>query len=416
MRTAFIGTNLIDRLKCDFAGAITADLFRYADRVISIRPSWPFFAIALYASIGLAPAQNTPIKKAAMEVCADYSGVGDLVQATVFSDGYQVVITRRSGQTMELSERQSASATRAVSKCHHAISANSEKAAIAFATASGIFVRLIDLPRGEFAQSVEVPHVFPIQFDIYGLGFIGHTSRLAISQAHYQPTGEPEIITQQVNSSGSLEQDRHRATGYAYSEIYASSYDYGRDRVWFLCPPVSARIDRQPRCTLTSASLTSNDEPALEVPPPPDDRVIGSGQPNLGSPSDDSIAMLAWHRLWVYSFASKAFRQMNIPETPRHIRWFEFPRAPKFTADGRYAAIPVDMSHGFLFEEGGVSHGTKILLVDMNALSVIETIQPEHEQSLVDFAVRNDGDSLTLATNWGKDWQVSRTPFARLLK
>ncbi len=112
--------------------------------------------------------------------------------------------------------------------------------------------------------------------------------------------------------------------------------------------------------------------------------------------------MLAWHRLWVYSFASKAFRQMNIPETARHIRWSEFPRAPKFTEDGRYAAIPVDMSHGFLFEEGGVSHGTKILLVDMNALSVIETIQPEHEQSLVDFAVRNDGDSLTLATNWGK--------------
>ncbi len=178
----------------------------------------------------------------------------------------KLLSTRRSGQTMELSDRHSASTTRAVSKCHLAISANSENAAIAFATASGIFVRLIDLSRGEFAQSVEVPRVFPIQFDIYGLGFIGHTSQLAISQSHYRPTGEPEIITQQVSSSGILEQHRHRATGYAYSEVYASSYDYGRDRVWLLCPPVSARIDRQPRCTLTSASLTSNDEPALEVP------------------------------------------------------------------------------------------------------------------------------------------------------
>jgi hypothetical protein len=403
--------------KCNFAGGvIAADPFNYACPVIFTRTSSSFVAIAIYASIGLAPAQSTPIEKSAMEFCADYSGVGDLVQATISREGYHVVITRHSGQTVELGERHPTSATRVVAKCHLAISVDSEKAAVAFSTASGIFVRLIDLPRGEFAQSVDVPHVFPIQFEIYGVGFIGHTNQLAISQAHYQPTGEPEIITQRINGSVILDYEKHRATGYPYSEIYASSYDYGRDRVWFLCPPVSARIDRQPRCTLTSASLTSNDAPSLEVPPPPDDRVIGSGQPNLGSPSDDSIAMLAWHRLWVYSFASKAFRQMNIPETPRHIRWFEFPRAPKFTADGRYAALPVDMSHGFLFEEGGVSHGTKILLVDMSALSIIKTMQPEHEQSLVDFAVRNEGDSLTLATNWGKDWQVSRTPIVAPLK
>lgn len=391
---------------------IVADLFDYPCAVIFTKLSSAFVAIVIYASSGLAAAQSIPIEKSAMEVCTDYSDVGDLVQATISNDSYHVVITRHSGQTVELSEQHPASATRAVSRCHLAISANSEKAALAFATASGVFVRLIDLSRGELAQSVEVPHVFPIQFDIYGLGFIGRSSQLAISQAHYQPTGEPEVITQRISGSGTLEPERHRATGYAYSEIYASSYDYGRDRAWFLCPPVSARLDSQPRCTLTSASLTTNDAPSLEVPPPPDDRVIGSGQPNLGSPSDDSIALLAWHRLWLYSFASRAFRQMNIPETPHHIRWFEFPEAPKFTADGRYAAIPVDMSHRSLFEEGGVFHGTKILLVDMNALSILKTIQPEHQEALIDFALRDDGDSLMLATNRGKDWQVLKIPLA----
>jgi hypothetical protein len=395
---------------------IAADLFDYASAVIFTKLSSAFVVCVIYASSGLASARSIPLEKTAMEFCTDYSRVGDLVQATISNDSYHIVITRHSGQTEELSERHPALATHAVSRCHLAISANSEKAALAFATASGVYVRLIDLSRGELAQSVEVPHVFPIQFDIYGLGFIGRTSQLAISQAHYQPTGEPEVITQRISGSGTLEPERHRATGYPYSEIYVSSYDYGRDRVWFLCPPVSARLDSQPRCTLSSASLTTNDAPSLEVPPPPDDRVIGSGQPNLGSPSDDSIALLAWHRLWLYSFVSRTFRQMNIPETPHHIRWFEFPGAPKITTDGRYAAIPVGLSHSPLFQEGQVSHGTKILLVDMNALSILETIQPEHQEALIDFALRDDRDSLMLVTNWGKDWQVSKIPLASPLK
>jgi hypothetical protein len=146
------------------------------------------------------------------------------------------------------------------------------------------------------------------------------------------------------------------------------------------------------------------------MPPPPNDRVIGSGQPNLGFPSSDLAVLLAQDRLWLYSFSARSFRQMTLPETPHHIRWAEFPGQPKFSSDGRFAAVPVYMFHYPLFVEGQVPHGTKIVVVDMTTLQILQTIQPRKQESIVDFALHNDGANLTLVANWGKGWKISKIP------
>ena len=39
-----------------------------------------------------------------------------------------------------------------------------------------------------------------------------------------------------------------------------------------------------------------------------------------------------------------------------------------------------------------------------------ETIQPSKQESIVDFSLHNDGVNITLAANWGKDWQISTIP------
>jgi hypothetical protein len=294
--------------------------------------------------------------------------------------------------------------------CQLAVSASSDQAALAIPAANGIFLQLFDLATGKLTHNVRVPNRFPIQFAIHAIGFINNSSRLGVSQVHYRPTGEPEIVTQLIGADGSITAVPHSTIGPPDAEVSESSFDFHDDRVWFLCPGYSARIDRQPRCTLTSASLSEASVAPLEIPPPPDDRVIGSGQPNLGFPSSGVAVLLAHRRFWLYNFADRSFRQLNLPETPHHIRWFEFPGQPKFSSDGRFAAVPIGMFHYPLFHEGEVPHGTKVVIVELSTLRIVATIQPPGEQHIVDLALHNDGGSLTLVANWGKEWRTFHIP------
>jgi hypothetical protein len=273
-------------------------------------------------------------------------------------------------------------------------------------------VELLDLTVGKITHIVRIPTAFRIQSPLHPIGFIRDSEILALSQAHYLPNGEPEISTQLINADGSITPVAHNVTGAQWTEVSPSTFDFGDARIWFLCPAYSARIDRQPRCTLTSASLLDPDAPPREIPPPPDDRVIGSGQPNLGFPTPQFAVVLAERRFWLYSFVDHSFSQLNLPETPHHMRWFEFPSTPKFSSDGMYAAVPVQMYHLPLFKEGQVPHGTKLLIIELRSLRIVQTIQPTDKRELVDFALRHDGNALTLIANWGKEWQEFRLPLS----
>jgi hypothetical protein len=354
------------------------------------------------------------LREPIIQLCTDYSNAGALLKASVYAHAFSISIASLSGQIVELSgnlpDPASTSApARLVLPCQFAISESSDRATLAIPTAKGLFLQLIDLAKGQLAQPVEVPPRFPIQFSLHPMGYIGKSGTLAVSQAHYQPTGEPEVSTQFVSADGSITAAAPSVFGPKYAEVTGSSFDFRGGRVWFLCPAYSARVDRQPRCTLTSAPLREG-TPALEIPPPPDDRVVGSGQPNLGFPSPDLAVLLAQDRLWLYTFSTRSFRQMNLPETPHHIRWSEFPGQPKFSSDGRFAAIPIYMFHYPLFEEGQVPHGTKVVIVDLKTLRILQTIQPSKGQGIVDFSLHNDGASLTLVASWGKEWQSFQVP------
>lgn len=261
---------------------------------------------------------------------------------------------------------------------------------------------------GRFTHTVRLPKAFPIEFTFHPIGFIHGTGQLAVTQTHYLPTGEPEICVHLVSADGSAISPPHVVQGYAYSEVSPSSFDFRDATVWLLCPVYSARVDRQPRCTLKSAALLDQPARRREIPPPPDDRVIGSGQPVLGFPSPSNAVLLAHKRMWVYKFSDGSFRQLNLPETPHHIRWFEFPGPPKFTSDGNFAAVPVLMFHDPLFHEGQVSRGTKLLIIDLANLKILNTFQPVDKRNIVDFALHRSGTDLMLTANWGNGWQNFR--------
>ena len=68
------------------------------------------------------------------------------------------------------------------------------------------------------------------------------------------------------------------------------------------------------------------------------------------------------------------------------------------------------MFHFPLFEEGQVPHGTKIIVVDLKTLRILQTIQPSKKEGIVDFALHNDGTALTLVANWGLEWKSFQVP------
>ena len=359
-------------------------------------------------------AQQVVRSEPILQLCSEYSDAGDLITASVSAHAFSLSISRPSRDIIELNGGIQNIApismlTRVIDRCQIAISTSSDRAVLAIPTSSGLFLQLLDLSIGQLAQTVLVPQKFPIEF-VHSMGFISGSGQLAVSRAQYLATGETEVSTQFVGADGSITSVAHSVFGPRYAEVLESSFDFSGGRVWFLCPVYSARFDRQPRCTLTSAPLFDTATTTLEIPPPPNDRVMGSGQPNLGFPSSDLAVLLAQDRLWLYSFSARSFRQMTLPETPHHIRWVELPGQPKFSSDGRFAAIPVYMSHYPLFEEDAVPHGTKIVVVDMTTLQIMQTIQPSKQERIVDFALHNDGTNLTLVANWGKDWQISNFP------
>jgi hypothetical protein len=205
-----------------------------------------------------------------IQLCSNYSEAGDLLKASVSAHAFSISIARPSGQMVELNgsipdiASTSAPAGQIV-PCQIAISGSLNRAALAIQTASGFFLQLFDLSTGQLAQTARVPPKFPIQFSLHPIGFINDSGQLAVSQAHYLPSGEPEVSTQLVDADGSITPAAASVLGPKYAEVLGSSFDFRGGRVWFLCPAYSARIDRQPRCTLTSASLREAASASLEI-------------------------------------------------------------------------------------------------------------------------------------------------------
>ncbi|HEY5381730.1 MAG TPA: hypothetical protein VIJ65_05710 [Acidobacteriaceae bacterium] len=355
-----------------------------------------------------------------LERCVEYSNAGDLLEAQVTQQSFSILLSRPNGQRIKLTGSAapsviSSAVNSRTTPCQLGISDSSEQAALALATDKGLSLELIDLKKGSLETHVLAPKEFPIQFSIHPAGYAVGSDQLQVSQAHYLPTGEPEIVTKLISPNGTVTAT-YKTLGAPYTEVFGSSFDFRRSLVWFFCPVYAVRWDRQPPCTLRSEFLNSSASATPTIPPRPgtgDARISGNSPVSLGFPSSNDVVVLAMDNLWVYDLSNRSFRQMRLPETPRHIRWIESPGQPKFTSDGHFAAVPVFLFHAPLFEEGQVSHGTKLLIIDMAKLEILRTIQPLGNQNVTDFALRDDeGKSLTLIASWGSDWQSFDIPLS----
>jgi hypothetical protein len=71
------------------------------------------------------------------------------------------------------------------------------------------------------------------------------------------------------------------------------------------------------------------------------------------------------------------------------------------------------MYHYPLFVEGQVSHGTKLVVVEMATLRILETFQPVDKHDMVDFALHSDGKNLKVVANWGHGWRDFQIPVSQ---
>jgi hypothetical protein len=316
--------------------------------------SYLFLAFTiLFCSRPLIQAQKLQHNEPVLQLCAEYSSAGDLLTASVFAHSFSVTMARPTGHVVELTEKlpevvTAPSPAGSIFPCQLAVTPKSDRVALAISTGSVVVLELIDVTAGKLTHTVRVPSRFSIEFPIHPMGFIGFTDsqQVAISHVHYQRTGELEVATDVINTDGLITPVPNSVLGPQYAEIQASSFDFRDGRVWFLCPVYAVRWDRQPPCTLTAAPLIEA-TPRKEIPPPPNARMIGAGQPHLGFPSSDVALLLAQGRIWLYHFADSSFRQTDIPETPHHIRWAEFPGGAKVqlrwrlcSGAGQYVSLP----------------------------------------------------------------------------
>lgn len=166
-----------------------------------------------------------------VQLCSEYSDAGDLLEARVSACAFGISIARPSGQIVELNgsipDVASTSApARLILPCQIAISASSNRAALAIPTASGLFLELVDLSKGKLTQTVRVPPIFPIQFSWHPLGFVDKSEQLAVAQAHYLSNGDPEVSTQLIGPAGTITPDAHSVLGPAYTEVSGASFDF----------------------------------------------------------------------------------------------------------------------------------------------------------------------------------------------
>jgi hypothetical protein len=381
-----------------------------------------FLAFGIIHTENATNAQATAPNPPVLQRCVEYSSAGDLLEAQVTRESFELLLTRPNGDRSELAgstanvvaSQPVGPVSSRTNPCQLAISDSSEQAALAFVTDNGLSLELIDLKKDSLETHVFVPNEFPIQFSIHPIGYAVSSDQLQVSQAHYLPTGEPEIITKFVSPDGTVTAT-HKTLGAPYTEVFGSSFDFRKSLVWFFCPVYAVRWDRQPPCNLRSGSLNASAFATPTVPPRPGTghaRISGNNPSSLGFPSSNSVVVLGDDNLWAYDLNNRSFRQMRLPETPRHIRWIETPGRPQFTTDGHFAAVPVFLFHAPLFEEGQVSHGTKLLIIDMTKLEILRTIQPSDDQNVTDFALRDGGQSLTLVASWGGGWRSFDIPLS----
>jgi hypothetical protein len=171
------------------------------------------------ASVGAGASRR---RTSALDVL-EYSRAGDLLKASVSAHSFVLSIARQTGQVADLDEHIPEVVTisqpgSSIVPCQLVVSATSDRAALAIPTANGIILELIDLTTGKLSQMVRVPNKFPIQFSLHPVGFVDESSQLAVSQAHYLPTGEPEVATALVSSDGSITSVPHNVLGAQYTE------------------------------------------------------------------------------------------------------------------------------------------------------------------------------------------------------
>ena len=195
--------------------------------------------VALTTILGAHPTlrpQTRPLSEPAVQLCTQYSGSGDLVQASVTSHSFSISIVRLNGQRVDLARELEGSVP--ISNpvgdvpvpvppssfpvpCQVAVSQSSKTGALAIPIEGGILVELLDLEVRKITHTVHVLAAFPIRSNVQPIGFINDSETLGVSQMHYRPTGEPEIATQLVSEDGSLTSIAHTVTGHAVGRGFA---------------------------------------------------------------------------------------------------------------------------------------------------------------------------------------------------
>jgi hypothetical protein len=194
-------------------------------------------------------AQANPANPQTLQRCVEYSSAGDLLEAQVTQQSFELLLTRSTGDRIELTGDISTSAPylpigSLPASCQLVVSDSSTQGALAVATDKDLNLELIDLRKGSIKQRVLVPKEFPIQFSIRPIGYLGGSDKLEVSQAHYLPAGEPEVVTKLISPDGTV--TAGKALGAPYTEVFESSFDFRNGLVWFFCPVYAARWDQQP--------------------------------------------------------------------------------------------------------------------------------------------------------------------------
>jgi hypothetical protein len=288
-------------------------------------------------------------------------------------------------------------------------------------------VAVANLESGAWIGDWEVGPISGIHSPILA-GFLNGTSSLAVTGVAARPTPNGEglqhgkFMTMTFGSTGRLLTPVPETRSYSSdSDIFPTYADSVHNRLWvFHCVAVSARMERQPVCPITSTTLTGDESPAVEFDP----TSLGRKRADLWfdatsfvAPTADSIMFAEYGGrgaiLWRVNVGVQSADPLVMPS--RH-----FPSImlhPAMVSAGASAAVQspdgevvaVPLPHGVLafpyLTDDYVYKGTDVAVVRVEPLQLLAVVQHEHRSDPIAFAVDHRQGRVTVLVRRNDGWE-----------
>lgn len=290
----------------------------------------------------------------------------------------------------------------------------------------GTVVVMVDLKTNQsahqyFVESREVSSVH----DAGLVGFLGDSEDLVVlteQSLEYSANVKFSIITASNGEAITVTRDLSQI-----SPLRDLFFDTRNNLIWVELEPSSDNHRKLKMPLLQSISLTGIEKPGPSVDlrsiRPAHNAAKWYSPPAVAFPTSTTVvfAETRWdmgfepNHLWYVDLAARSIKVLAIPKdlgaTILHgmgFAWFENVGNPAaLSPDGRFVVIPIRLTTigPPYIADNYIDKGEKLVIVDLQQMRILCSINPNHNDEPVGFALDHRDGKVTLVVNWQEGWK-----------